>query len=244
MKRFDGKTALVTGGGTGIGLATARRLTEEGAFVFIAGRRQAVLDQAVAGLGPNARAVQADVSKIADLERLFELVRAERGTLDILVANAGGGELAAIGDITEAHFDRTFGVNVKGTVFTVQKALPLMTAGGSVVLIGSTAGIQGEPAFSIYSASKAAVRSLARGWAQDLRGTGVRINVLSPGPTLTEGITNALGEEAVDALAAATPLGRIGDPSETAAAVAFLVSDESSFMTGSELFVDGGYAQI
>ena len=244
MTRLEGKTAVITGGGTGIGFATAKRFIEEGAFVFLFGRRQEPLDAALAKLGPNARAVRGSVSDLADLDRLYAAVKAERGGLDILFANAGTGEIIPLGEITPEHYDRTFDANVKGLLFTVQKGLPLMSAGGSIILTGSTTGVMGTPGFSVYSATKAAVRNFARSWALDLRGTGVRVNVLSPGPTRTELALEAVGADAMEALGAGTPIGRIGDPSETAAAVAFLASSDSSFMTGSEMFVDGGLAQI
>jgi NAD(P)-dependent dehydrogenase (short-subunit alcohol dehydrogenase family) len=244
MNRLEGKTAVVTGGGSGIGLATARRFVEEGAFVFIFGRRQDTLDAALLQLGPNARAVRGSVDNMTDLDRLFETVKAERGSLDVLVANAGTGELVPLGEITPEHYDRTFDTNVKGTIFTVQKGLPLMSAGASIVLTGSSTGVMGTPSFSVYSATKAAVRNLARSWAQDLRGTGIRVNVLSPGPTRTELALEVVGEAGMDAMGTGTPLGRLGDPAETAAAAAFLASADSSFMTGSEVFVDGGVAQI
>jgi NAD(P)-dependent dehydrogenase (short-subunit alcohol dehydrogenase family) len=244
MNRLNGKTAVITGGATGIGLAAAKRFIEEGAFVFIFGRRREALDAAVADLGPNARAVQGSVSDEADLDRLYAAVKAERGTLDIVVANAGVGSQLKLGEITAQHIDETFDVNVKGTIFTVQKALPLMGKGGSIILTGSSAGTTGAPAFTAYSASKAAVRNLARTWAEDLKGTGIRVNVLSPGATATELAKEALGEEGQKAYGAMTPLQRMADPSEIAAAAAFLASPDSSFMTASEHAVDGGLAQL
>ena len=244
MRRLEGKTAVVTGGGTGIGLASAKRFIAEGAFVYIFGRRQAPLDAALAELGPNARAVAGSVADPADLDRLFEAVKAERGALDVLLANAGTGALAALPDITPQQYDDTFDVNVKGLIFTVQKGLKLMGGGGSIILTGSTTGVMGTPAFSVYSASKAAVRNLARSWAQDLRGTGVRVNVLSPGPTLTELASEVVGRDAMIEMGASTPIGHVGDPAEVAAVAAFLASSDSSFMTGSEVFADGGLAQI
>ncbi len=244
MHRLEGKTAIITGGGTGIGLASAKRFIEEGAFVYIFGRRQEKLDAAVATLGANARAVAGSVTDAGDLDRLFDTVKQERDTLDILFANAGTGALVPLSKITPEHYDETFDINVKGTIFTVQKGLKLMNEGGSVILTGSTTGVMGTPAFSMYSASKAAVRNLARSWAQDLRGTGIRVNVLSPGPTLTELAAEVVGREAMIEMGATTPIGHVGDPSEVAAAAAFLASSDSSFMTGSELFTDGGLAQI
>jgi NAD(P)-dependent dehydrogenase (short-subunit alcohol dehydrogenase family) len=244
MKRLAGKTAVVTGGGTGIGLGAAKRFVEEGAFVYIFGRRQAALDAALAQLGPQARAVRGSVSELADLDRLYEAVRAERGRLDILFANAGTGALAPLGEITPQHYAETFDVNVKGTIFTVQKALPLMGPGASIILTGSSAGAMGTPQFSVYSATKAAIRNLARSWALDLKGSGIRVNVLSPGPIRTELAIDVVGEAGIEAFGATAPLGRIGEPSETGAVAAFLASADSSFMTGGEVFADGGLAQV
>jgi NAD(P)-dependent dehydrogenase (short-subunit alcohol dehydrogenase family) len=244
MNRLIGKTAVITGGATGIGLAAAKRFIEEGAFVFIFGRRQEALDAAVAELGPNARAVKGSVSDEADLDQLYAAVKAERGTLDIVFANAGVGSQLKLGEITAEHIDETFDINVKGTIFTVQKALPLMGQGGSIILTGSSAGTTGAPAFTAYSASKAAVRNLARTWAEDLKGTGIRVNVLSPGATATELAKDALGEAGLKAYGAMTALQRMGDPAEVGAAAAFLASSDSSFMTASEVAVDGGLAQL
>ena len=244
MTRLKGKTAVITGGATGIGRAAAKRFIEEGAFVFIFGRRQEALDAAVADLGPNARAVKGSVSDEADLDRLYAAVEAERGSLDIVFANAGMGSQLRLGEITARHIDETFDVNVKGTIFTVQKALPLMAPGGSIILTGSSAGTTGAAAFTAYSASKAAVRNLARTWAADLKGTGLRVNVLSPGATATELAKQALGEEGQKDFAAMTPLQRMADPAEIGAVAAFLASSDSSFMTGSEVAVDGGLAQL
>lgn len=244
MKRLDGKTAVVTGGGTGIGLGAAKRFVDECAFVYIFGRRQDALDKALNELGPNARAVRGSVTDLADLDRLYETVNAERGGVDVVFANAGTGAFAPLGEITPEHYDEIFDVNVRGLVFTVQKALPLMKAGGSIILTGSTTGVMGTPQFSIYSATKAAVRNLARSWALDLQGAGIRVNVLSPGPTRTELALEVVGEAEFEALGAGTPLGRLGEPSETGAVAAFLASADSSFMTGGEVFVDGGLAQV
>src|ERR1700687_779001 len=244
MGKLEGKVAVITGGATGIGHAAAKRFIEEGALVFIFGRRQKELDAAVADLGPNARAVKGSVSDEVDLDRLYAAVKAERGTLDIVFANAGAGSPLQLGKITAEHIDETFDTNVKGTIFTVQKALPLMAKGGSIILTGSSAGTTGAPAMSAYSASKAAVRNLARTWAQDLKGTGIRVNVLSPGATATELAKGSLGEEGQKAYAAMTPLQRMADPAEIAAVAAFLASPDSSFMTASEVAVDGGLAQL
>ncbi|GGB40617.1 oxidoreductase [Sphingomonas metalli] len=244
MDRLKNKVAIITGGGSGIGLASARRFVAEGAFVYLFGRRQAALDAAVQELGDHARAVAGSVSDLDDLDRLYAAVRDGHGRADIVMANAGTGAFAALGTITPEDYQATFDVNVKGLVFTVQKGLPLMSAGGSIILTGSTTGEMGTPQFSIYSATKAAVRNFARSWAQDLRGTGIRVNVLSPGPTRTDLALKVVGAEAFEALGSSTPLGRLGDPAEVAAAAAFLASDDSSYMTGGEIFVDGGLAQV
>ena len=244
MTRLHGKTAVITGGATGIGRAAAERFIEEGAFVFIFGRRQEALDAAVADLGANACAVQGSVSDLADLDRLYAAVKAERGSVDIVFANAGAGSPLPLGEIDAEHLDEIFDTNVKGSIFTVQKALPLMGEGGSIILTGSSAGTTGAPAFTAYSASKAAVRNLAKTWAHDLKGTGIRVNVLTPGPTATELAKQALGEEGQKAFADANPLQRMAEPAELAAAAAFLASPDSSFMTASEVHVDGGLAQI
>ncbi len=248
MGRLAGKIAVITGGNSGIGLATAKRFVAEGAQVFITGRRQDELDRAVREIGPGVTGVQGDVSRLEDLDRLFATVKAKSGRIDILFANAGLGTMEPLGAIDEASFDLTFGVNVKGMLFTVQKALPLMQAGGSIILTGSTTGSRGTPAFSVYSATKAAVRNFARSWALDLKGTGIRVNVLSPGATDTPGIRGLADPDAGDAMlahfATQIPLGRVGKPEETAAVALFLASDDSSFMTGSEVFADGGAAQV
>lgn len=250
MGKLDGKIAVITGGSTGIGLATAQRFVAEGAYVFITGRRQTELDAAVRTIGKNVTAVQGDVANLEDLDRLYETVEREKGHLDILFANAGGGEFQSLGEITEKHFDKTFDINVKGLLFTVQKALPLFRNGGSVLLNASTAGSTGMPAFSVYSAAKAAVRSFARSWILDLKGRGIRVNVISPGPIETPAL-NSISETnggSADSFKASIqpliPLGRIGDADEVAQAAAFLASNESSFINGIELFVDGGMAQV
>jgi NAD(P)-dependent dehydrogenase (short-subunit alcohol dehydrogenase family) len=249
MGRLEGKIAVITGANSGIGLASAKRFVAEGAHVVITGRRQEELDKAVQAIGANGTAVQGDVSDVDDLDRLFAKVRSDHGRVDVLFANAGLGALEPLGKITEAAFDLVFGVNVKGAVFAVQKGLPLMGPGGSIILTGSTTGSMGTPAFSIYSASKAAIRNLARSWALDLKGTGIRVNVLSPGATATPGLLNALArtgarDAAIAGLIGQTPLGRMADPDDIAAVALFLASDESRAMTGSEIFADGGMAQV
>lgn len=248
MGRLEGKIGVITGGSSGIGLATAKRFVAEGAEIFITGRRQEELDRAVETIGAGVTAVQGDVSRMDDLDRLFETVRERSGRIDILFANAGLGTFAPLGAIDEASFDQTFSVNVKGTLFTVQKALPLMQSGGSIILTGSTTGSMGTAAFSVYSATKAAIRNFARSWALDLKESGIRVNVLSPGATETPGLKGLVtpADEAalLEGLAAQIPLGRVASPEETAAVALFLASQDSSFMTGSEVFADGGAAQV
>jgi NAD(P)-dependent dehydrogenase (short-subunit alcohol dehydrogenase family) len=242
------KIAVVTGAGTGIGLAIAKRFVAEGASVVIADRRQQELDAAVAELGDRARGVRADVSRLHDLDTLFDTVKQHHGHIDVLVANAGEGSMAALGTITEDLFDQTFGTNVKGVLFTVQKALPLLPEGAAVILLGSTSSTHGVPAFSVYSASKAAIRNFARSWILDLKGRNIRINVLSPGPTNTPGLVGLVPVEKrqalLDGFAGQIPMGRVGEPDEIGKVAVFLASDASSFVTGIELFVDGGIAQI
>ena len=249
MHRLQGKIVVITGANSGIGLAAAKLFTTEGAQVFMTGRRRAQLDDAVRQVGAGARGVRGDVSSLADLDHVFDVVRQEAGGIDVLFANAGGGEFAPLAEISEDHYDRTFASNVKGTLFTVQKALPLLRPGGSIILTGSTTASTGVPAFSVYSASKAAIRNFARGWCLELAPRGIRVNVLAPGATSTPGLhglasSQAQREAMLSAMKAETPLGRLGTPEEIARAALFLASDESSFMTGSELFVDGGSAQV
>jgi NAD(P)-dependent dehydrogenase (short-subunit alcohol dehydrogenase family) len=249
MGKLQGKVAVITGANSGIGLAAARLFVQEGATVFMTGRRRRELDDAVKSIGWGAHGVRSDVANLADLDRLFATVRETAATIDILFANAGGGTLAPLGSITEEQYDTIFATNVKGTLFTVQKALPLMKDGGSIILTGSTTGTTGTPAFSVYSASKAAVRNFARSWILDLAPRRIRVNVLVPGATSTPGLHDlAPTEEArramTQGLIAGIPLGRMGEPDETARAALFLASDDSSFVNGSELFVDGGSAQI
>jgi NAD(P)-dependent dehydrogenase (short-subunit alcohol dehydrogenase family) len=251
MSKHEGKIAVITGGNSGIGLATAQRLANEGAYVFITGRRQSELDAAVKLIGKNVTAVQGDVANLADLDRLYATVKQQKGRIDILFANAGLGEFAPLGSITEAHYDKTFDVNVKGVLFAVQKALPLLVDGASVILNASIVSIKGMPAFSVYSATKAALRSFARSWTVDLKDRKIRVNVVSPGPIETPAIdrlAQATGAAAADQLKAGlisgVPMGRMGTSDEIAKAVSFLASDDASFITGIELFVDGGMAQI
>jgi len=249
MKRLEGKVAIVTGGSSGIGFATAKRFVDEGAYVFITGRRQEELDAAVKRIGSSVTAVRGDVANLADLDRLYATVKREKGRIDVVFANAGGGHWLELGAITEEHVDKVFDVNVKGTIFTVQKALPLMNEGGAIVLNASIAASKGMPAFSVYSASKAAVRSFARTWAVDLKQRKIRVIAVSAGVVPTEGYrTSGMTQAQIDGFVAqmsgSIPLGRAGTPEEIANAVLFLASDESSYVNGSELFVDGGMAQI
>jgi NAD(P)-dependent dehydrogenase (short-subunit alcohol dehydrogenase family) len=245
---FNDKIALVTGGTTGIGLATAQHLASLGAKVFITGRRQPELDAAVASIGAQATGIRADAAQPSDLDAVYAQIARQAGRLDILFANAGGGDMVTLGAITEEHFDRIFATNVRGVLFTVQKALPLLVDGASVILTGSTVSIQGTANFSVYSASKAAVRNFARSWALDLKERRIRVNVVSPGPIRTPGLGDLVPDEArqglFDHLAAQVPLARLGEPQEVANAVAFLASDASSFVNGIEFFVDGGMAQV
>lgn len=246
--RLDGKIAVVTGGNSGIGLATAQQFVAEGAFVYITGRRQAELDTALKTLDGNGKAVQGDVSNLADLDRLFDQIREEQGKLDIVFANAGSGQFARLGEITEEQFDTQYAVNVKGLLFTVQKALPLLGKGSSIILNASIAASNGIENLSVYSSTKAAVRSFARTWTADLKGRGIRVNAVSPGVIVTPGYDLLLGKENipafVDFMKTQIPLGRVGLESEVAKAVAFLASDDASFITGIELTVDGGMNQV
>ncbi|OXI24842.1 SDR family NAD(P)-dependent oxidoreductase [Burkholderia sp. AU15512] len=252
-RKLDSKIALVTGATSGIGLATAQRFAAEGAHVYLTGRRQAELDAAVKGIqaaGGNATGVRVDSTKLDELDALYAQIKEEQGRLDVLFANAGGGSMLPLGDITEAHYDDTFDRNVKGVLFTVQKALPLLAEGASVILTGSTAGSAGTSAFSVYSASKAAVRAFARSWILDLKDRRVRVNTISPGATRTPGLLDLAGDDAAqrqglaDYLAAQIPMGRLGEPGEIASAALFLASEDASFVNGVELFVDGGQQQI
>ena len=245
---FTGKTALVTGGSSGIGLAIATELAALGAKVVITGRKQAKLDEAARHIGAGAEAVQADASDLAQLDRLYEQIRAEHGSLDILVASAGGGVVAPLGAITEEQYDSTFDTNVKGVIFTVQKALPLMGAGGSIVLIGSTSSFEPGPGLSVYGASKGALRNLVRAWILDIKGLGIRINLVSPGPVMTQALREFLpaGQENAifSALEQRSTVGRLGTPEDIAKAVAFLSSDAAGYINGTELFADGGASQV
>ena len=242
--KLSGKVALVTGGSAGIGLGIGKCFAREGARVFITGRRQSELDKAIASIGGNAAAIQGDASNLAGLDRIYAAIKAQAGRIDVLAANAGVYEFGALGEITEEHFDKTFNTNVRGLLFTVQKALPLLRKGASVILTGSIATMKGFPSLSVYGASKAAVRSFARTWIVELKGRDIRINVLSPGTTATPGLSHFMTDEQKAEAVASVPLGRIGTPDDLGKAAVFLASDDSAYITGIELFVDGGVAQI
>src|ERR1700734_4016374 len=249
MGKLDGKIALITGGNSGIGLATAKRFVNEGAYVFITGRRNAELAAAVREIGDDATGVQGDVSNLGDLNRLFDQIKREKGKLDIVFANAGIAKYAHFGEISEELYDSIFDINVKGLLFTVQKALPLLPDGATIILNASVVGSKGLPSNSVYSATKAAIRSFARTWTTDLKARHIRVNAISPGPIDTEGLrelfgSSPTGQERLKNVSATVPLGRLGLPDEIAKAAVFLASDDSSFVTGIELFVDGGFAQV
>ena len=243
MGKLQGKTAVVTGGTEGIGFATAKLFVKEGAFVFITGRRQKELDEAVRAIGANVTGVRGDVANLSDLDRLYVTVAKAKGRIDCVFANAGVGEFVPFGNVTEEHFDKLFNINVRGTLFTVQKALPLLNDGGSIILNGSVASVKGTAGFGVYAASKAAVRSFVRTWTTDLKDRRIRSNVVSPGPINTP-LMNRQPADVIGRIASTIPMGRMGEPEEVARAALFLASDDSSFVTGIELFVDGGRAQV
>jgi NAD(P)-dependent dehydrogenase (short-subunit alcohol dehydrogenase family) len=242
-KKLEGKTAVITGGTEGIGLATAQLFVKEGAYVFITGRRQKELDEAVKAIGGNVSGVQGDVAQLADLDRLYETVAQVKGRIDIVFANAGAVELVPFGAVTEEHFDTLFNINVKGALFTVQKALPLLNDRGSIILNGSVASVKGTAGFGVYAASKAAIRSFVRTWTTDLKDRRIRSNVVSPGPIHTQ-LASRQSADVIARLVSTIPMGRMGEPEEVAKVALFLASDDSSFVTGIELFVDGGRGQI
>jgi len=242
-KKLEGKTAVVTGGTEGIGLATAKLFVKEGAYVFITGRRQKELDEAVKAIGGNVSGVQGDIAKLADLDRLYEAISKGKRRIDVVFANAGAAEFVPFGAITEEHFDKLFDINVRGTLFTVQKALPLLNDGGSIILNGSVASVKGTGAFGVYAASKAAIRSFVRTWTTDLKDRRIRSNVVSPGPINTP-LVDRQSADVIARIVSTIPMGRMGKPEEVAKVALFLASDDSSFVTGVELFVDGGRAQI
>jgi NAD(P)-dependent dehydrogenase (short-subunit alcohol dehydrogenase family) len=242
MGKLQGKVAVITGGSTGIGLATAKLFAAEGASVVIMGRRQRELDEAVAAIGERATGICGDIAQLTDIDALYAAI-APIGKVDVIVANAGVGEFATLESATQQQFDKTFNVNVRGTFFTVQKALPHLNEGASIIIVGSVAGVKGSPGFSLYGASKAAIRNFVRGWALELKDRGIRSNVLSPGPIDTA-ILDGIPQEALERIVGSIPLGRLGRPEEVAKAALFLASDDSSFVTGIELFVDGGRAQV
>jgi NAD(P)-dependent dehydrogenase (short-subunit alcohol dehydrogenase family) len=247
--RFDNKVVVVTGGTSGIGLATAKAFAAEGASVFVTGRRQEALDAALRQIGGKVTGVRGDMARLADIDRLYDAVQQQHSQIDVVFANAGGGDMLPLGAISEEHYQRIFDTNVKGVLFTVQKALPLLKDGASVILTGSTTSVSGTPAFSVYSATKAAVRNFARSWILDLKDRHIRVNTVSPGVTDTAGLDELFGGGAQaqgtkDYLASLIPLGRVGQPEEIAKSVLFLASDDASFVNGVELFVDGGQVQI
>jgi NAD(P)-dependent dehydrogenase (short-subunit alcohol dehydrogenase family) len=244
MGKLEGKVAVITGGSSGMALASAKRFVEEGAYVFVTGRRQKTLDEAVKLIGRNVTGVRGDAANLDDLDRLFETVKREKGKIDILYASAGWGEAAPLGEITEEHFDKIFDLNVRGTLFAVQKALPLLNDGGSIFMTGSVASLKGFPGFSVYAASKAALRSFARTWLNELKGRNIRVNVLGPGPIATPMQDEAITPEAKQMFESLIPRGKMGQPEEIAGAALFLASDDSSFVNGVELNVDGGFSAI
>jgi NAD(P)-dependent dehydrogenase (short-subunit alcohol dehydrogenase family) len=243
MGKLQGKVAVITGGTEGTGFATAQLFVNEGAYVFITGRRQKELDEAVTAIGSNVTGVQGDVAKLADLDRLYETVGKAKGRIDIIFANAGIGEFVPFDKVSEEHFDKLFDINVKGALFTVQKGLPLMNDGGSIILTGSVASVKGTAAFGVYAASKAALRSFVRTWTTDLKDRRIRSNVVSPGPIRTP-LTSRQSAYVITRIASTVPMGRMGEPDEVAKAALYLACDDSSFVTGIELFVDGGRAQV
>src|SRR6266704_1571772 len=244
MGKLEGKVTVITGGSSGMALASAQRFVEEGAYVFITGRRQEALDEAVKLIGRNVTGVRGDAANLDDLDRLFDTVKREKGKIDILFASAGTGEAVPLGEITEQHFDATFGLNTRGTLFAVQKALPLFNDGGSIFMTGSVASVKGYPGYGVYSASKAALRSFARTWLNELKGRNIRVNVLHPGPIATPMQDQVLDEEGKRMFESLIPRGKMGRPEEIATAALFLASDDSSFVNGLELSVDGGFSAI
>jgi len=244
MGKLEGKVAVVTGGSSGMALASAKRFVEEGAYVLITGRRQEQLDEAVKLIGRNVTGVRSDAANLDDLDRLFDTVKREKGKIDVLFASAGKGEAAPLGEITEQHFDAAFGLNARGTLFTVQKALPLFNDGGSIIMTGSVASVKGFPGFGVYAASKAALRSFARTWLNELKGRKIRVNVLAPGPISTPMQEEVLTKEAKEMFESLIPRGKMGQPGEIATVALFLASDDSSFVNGVELAVDGGFSAI
>jgi len=244
MGKLEGKVAVITGGSSGMALASAKRFVEEGAYVFITGRRQEALDEAVKLIGRNVTGVRGDAANLDDLDRLFDMVKREKGKIDILFASAGRGDALPLGEITEQHFDAAFGLNTRGTLFTVQKALPLFNDGGSIIMTGSVASVKGFPGFSVYAASKAALRSFARTWLNELKGRNIRVNVLGPGPIATPMQEQVLTKEAKEMFESLIPRGKMGQPEEIATVALFLASDDSNFVNGVELNVDGGFSAI